>query len=109
MATQMVAAHGDNGLELVPASEAVAIPVAPMGPDNLATPASIRYFHLAFGKPVRLTGIRRHANGWIGARWRDDRGEVGFCTVRNAQEARDPLFDSLPAKSRARLVAAVRN
>lgn len=111
MATKMVQAHGDNGPEWTAEDAVTVIPAAPLVDtfegDYIATPASIRHFALAFGKPVRLTGIRRQAHGWIGVTWRDDRGERASCTVRNAREAGDPLFDGLPPRSRARILAAV--
>ncbi|WP_407352037.1 hypothetical protein [Luteimonas sp. R10] len=113
MAIQMVMAIGDSGqAELTPANDVVEIPVLqfathPVTGGNVGIPATIRALHHVFGKPVRLTGVSTSGQPWPRLRWRDDRGKAGSCYVRNAHDARDPLFDQLPPHSRARIARAV--
>jgi hypothetical protein len=106
MTARAVMAIGEAGLQLTPASKAVGVPVALTGPGNTATPDSIRYLRI-FGAPKRLTRASRHENGRVDVRWVDEKGEAGWCVVITERDALDPLFDSLPAKSRARILDAL--
>ena len=104
MASEMVLAYGDNGLEPTPADQVVEIPVLALAPGNRPIPQTIR----ALGKPApaRITGIARKGEPWPYVSWRDADGSRGGCYVRNTDEANDPLFACLPAASRARILAA---
>lgn len=109
---EMIMAYGDNGLEPTPADEIVWIPELPLARHpvtggNAVIPATIRALPQAYGAPKRLTGIRKSEGPWPRASWRDANGQRGSCFLRNSADACDPLFASLPASSRARLVAAM--
>ena len=103
--TDMVMAHGDNGLGLTPRSKVVEVPVLQFAPGNRPIPVTIRA--LQRGAPVRLIGIARKGLPWPYLSWRDADGSPGGCYVRNVVEARDALFDSLSPRSQRRIVAAV--
>lgn len=105
MASEMVMAIGDHGMEPTPAADVVEIPALQFAPGNRPIPQTIRA--LRRPAPARLTGIGRKMGPWPYLSWRDAEGARGGCYVRNADEARDVLFDGLPASSRARILAAV--
>lgn len=102
----MVMAWGDNGLEATPSDEVVVIPALPLAPGNKMIPATIRALPNTYGTPRRLVGIATKSQPWPRVRWRDERGKVASCYVRSKAEAADPLFDSLPERSRQRIIAA---
>ena len=99
----MVMAYGDNGLEPTPADQVAYVQVLPLAPGNRPVPATLRSLRF---QPRRLVGIRRSGSEWPLLRMRDADGRLMSCYVRNASEASDALFATLPAKSRARIEAA---
>lgn len=113
MASEMVMAIGDSGqMEPTPQEEVVEIPVLqfaqhPVTGGNVGIPVTIRALYRGHRTPVRLVGIRTSGQPWVQVRWIDDEGGIGSCFVRNDHEARDPLFDALPLRSRARISRAV--
>lgn len=124
MASEMVMAHGDNGMELVPASEVVEIRPLPMGPGNIPVPAGVRFLNerRGGGVPTRLLGIRRPSTKRNPRpfpfveyectpypRWDVDPTPrtASCCYLTREQDAADPLFDRLPEKDQQRLRAAV--
>ncbi len=124
MAVEMVMAYGDDGLEPSPVEDVIEIECAPQT-GGYSTPGLVRWLAKRGGHvPTRIRRIRRPgtrlnptAFAYVEfdctpfVRYVGESGPVyghwSGCYVRNASEATDPLFSSLPAKSRARIVAAV--
>lgn len=124
MASEMVMAHGDIGMELVPASEVVEIRAFPMGPGNIPVPAGVRFLNERHGGgvPTRLLGIRRPSTKrnprpfpfveyectpyplWDGD---PSPRTASGCYLTRERDAADPLFDSLSEKDLQRLRRAV--
>ena len=128
MASEMVMAYGDHGLEPTPVEDVVEIEVFPTGPSNCVTPAMVRHLSKRGGRiPTRLIRVvkakagAKHANRAKYAsvsfqctpfvRYEADSGPVygdrTSCYLCSIEDAHDPLWTSLPARSRARLIAAV--
>jgi hypothetical protein len=106
----LVLAHGDRGLEPTRVDDVVEIRAFPVGPGNIAIPASVRTLASMRGACYdahRLNGIRTKGRKYPLVTWRDAQHERHSCCVRNETDAGDPLFASLAEKSRARLFAAV--
>lgn len=125
MATEMVMAYGDHGLELTPVEDVVAIPVVPLGPKNEVLPVTLRFWkrHESGGDPTRLLRVEkpsaRSGGQYVYVRfectpyvsyttadgpvYRTERG----CHVRNAADANDPFFAGLTSRERARIAKAV--
>lgn len=124
MASEMVMAYGDNGMELVPASEVVEIRPFPIGVGNIVIPASNRFLNerRGGGVPTRLLSIRRPSTTRNPrpfplveyectpyARWDGDASPrtVSACYLQGERDAGDPLFRNLPASDLQRLRRAV--
>ncbi len=122
MASEMVMAYGDHGLELTPEAETVAIRARPGGPNNEVLPASLRFLRGAQGggTPTRLVRVERPRNGrsYAYAKFECtpyvlytlDSGPVygtqTSCHIRNEADANDPLFARLTGRERARMAKA---
>ena len=96
-----------NAITSIPATDVVEIPVFPVGPGNLAIPASVRFLRPNVSMR-RLTGIRTKGVQYPLISLRDENGMRASCCIRNEADARDPLFASLCHSSRERLLAAVK-
>jgi len=88
MATEMVMAYGDNGLEPTPRNRAVEIPVLPLAPGNRPIPQTVRALRRAL--PARLTGIAHKVGPWPYVSWRDTEGNrgVAMCGTRTKPRTR---------------------
>ncbi len=124
MATEMVMAIGDNGMELTPVEDVVGIQCVP-DTGGYVTPAFVRWLAQRGDRvPTRIRRINRagtrlnpKAFPYVEfdctpyVRYTLDSGPVygewSSCCLRNLADAQDPLWATLPARSRARLVAAV--
>lgn len=125
MASEMVMAYGDHGLEASPAEDVVTIGVLPMGPGNIMIPATQRYLRRAPGEgvPTKLIRVEKpnSRNGRAHVlvryectpfvRYTTDEGPVygtvSGCQVRNESDASDELFSRLTSAERRRIHRAV--
>ncbi|MEN1958422.1 hypothetical protein [Luteimonas changyuni] len=124
MASEMVLAYGDHGLEPTSAGDVVEVPVMPET-GGAATPAVLRLLNRGGGVPTRLLRVERPSarNGrrHVLVRFEctpfaqytrpDGMATVLLyewgCEVRNFAEARDPLFAGLTERERGRIARAV--
>lgn len=125
MASEMVMAYGDHGLELTPVEDVVEIQVLPVGPRNAVIPASIRAIRRQGEMiPVRVrrvlkpgTRLNKGAFACVEfectpfTRYETDTGPVmgdwSSCWLRGRDDALDPLWQRLSQRDRRRLAAAV--
>lgn len=125
MASEMVMAYGDHGLEMTPVNEVVGIKALPVGPGNIAIPASIRALRRPGEKvPTKLRrvlkpGTRLNKSAFVYVefnctpfqRCMTDTGPVmghwSSCSLRGHVDATDPLWQELSQKDKNRLRMAV--
>lgn len=125
MASEMVMAYGDHGLESTPVEEAVEIRALPVGAGNIVIPATLRFFRKSGGRvPTRLIRVekpsarngRKHVLVRFACapfeRYQTPEGVPVYghedaCQVRNVNDALDPLFAGLTKRERARISRAV--
>ena len=125
MATEMVLAYGDSGMEPTPRNQVVEIECVPLGPDNLVGPAMVRWLAKRGGHmPTRVrrvlkpnTRLNRMSHAYVEfdctpfVLYTSDDGPVygnwSGCYVRNPDEARDSVFDALPMNDKVRILTAV--
>jgi len=124
MASEMVMAYGDHGLEPTPATEVVEIAAIPAGAGNLVIPSTIRWLAQRGGHiPTRLLRVEkpnkrnRAKHVYVTfqctpfPRYELESGPVygdwSGCSVRIAADVNDPLFLGLTDRERARIASAV--
>jgi hypothetical protein len=125
MASEMVLAYGDHGLELTPVKDVVEIGVLPVGPGNMAVPASLRFLRRPGEQvPTKLrrilkprTRLNKSAFPHIEfdctpfQRYMTDAGPVmghwSSCHLRGLVDATDPLWQMLSQRDKHRLLIAV--
>lgn len=122
----IVMAVGDSGrLEPMRESETVTIKAVPRAAGNMVIPATVRWFSSIRGGgciPTRLRYVRKPKAGVRDCvqvefdctpflRYTLDSGPVfgdwSSCMVRDLTDARDPIFDGLTPREKARIVRAV--
>lgn len=124
MASEMVMAHGDFGLELTPVEDVVGIDVLPVGPGGACTPACRRVLDRAMGGgvPTKLLRVKmpnkRLGRHWVSVRYActpqpryegsEDAYTESGCQVCSLSDVDDPLFAGLTVNERARIARAVR-
>jgi hypothetical protein len=121
-ASELVMAVGDSGRqEPTPRSETVRVGAMPTGPDGKVTPATIRWMMAALpeddgsprewyearrpGAPAQLLEVQTSGKPFPVVTWLDDLGRRGSCCLASPDDARDPLFLTLPPADRDRLAA----
>lgn len=125
MASEMVMAFGDTGLELTPEDDVVEIGVCPIRPGQPITPAARRYLNRGQGGvPTKLLQVlmpsKRARRSNVVAmyectpqfQYEGEEGPVflhkGGCAVCSLADVEDPLFSGLSTRERERLARAVR-
>lgn len=124
MASEMVMAYGDNGLELTPVEETVSVGCIPAGRNNEWIPASVQWFStirsgcvptrlLKVRFPTKKNGLRYASINFACTpfvRYELDSGPVygdwSSCCIRSLADATHPIFGGLSQHELARLVRA---
>jgi hypothetical protein len=124
---ELVEAIGDNGIELVPISDVVEIPVMPLGEGNIVIPATVRFDgRRGGGLPRRLISILKPGTRLNHhprfpyvefectpfVRYTLPEGPVmghrRGCYIRHIADSKDPVWDALSKADRAKLERAVK-
>ncbi len=127
MASEMVLAYGDHGLEPTPVEDVIEIGCIPLGAGNVVTPRARRYLQRSPGEgvPTKLLRVEKPSkrNGLAHVlvryectplmQYMTDEGPKYLhrwgCQVPTLDDAADPLFDGLTEREKARIARAVRS